>query len=69
MSHTYLIDLYELIDQHKQEAEQELQTGASAPTATRFQQGRLDILTEFKAFLVQNYHHKLPRRIQSRYAE
>ncbi len=69
MSHTYLIDLYQLIEQRKQEAEKELQTESSAPIATRLQQGRLDILTEFKSFLVQNYHHKLPRRIRSRYAE
>ncbi len=46
MSHTYLIDLYDLIDQRIEEASEELRSGTSEGGGTRFQQGRCEVLTE-----------------------
>jgi len=67
MSHTYLFDLYELIDQRMEEASEELRSGTSDGGGTRFQQGRCDVLTEFKQFLAEHYNRKLPRRIRNKY--
>ena len=67
MSHTYLIDLYDLIDQRIEEASEELRSGKSDGGGTRFQQGRCEILTEFKQFLAKRYNQKLPRRIRNKY--
>lgn len=67
MSHTYLIDLYELIDQRIEEASEELRSGTSDGGGTRFQQGRCEVLTEFKQFLAERYNRKLPRRIRNKY--
>jgi hypothetical protein len=68
MSHTYLIDLYDLIDQRMEEASEELRSETSDGAGTRFQQGRCDVLTEFKQFLAERYNKKLPRRIRNKYA-
>ena len=67
MSHTYLIDLYDLIDQRIEEASEELRSGMSDGGGTRFQQGRCEVLTEFKQFLAERYNRKLPRRIRNKY--
>ena len=68
MSHTYLIDLYDLIDQRIEEASEELRSGTSDGGGTRFQQGRCEVLTEFKQFLAERYNRKLPRRIRNKYS-
>lgn len=68
MSHTYLIDIYDLIDQRLEEASEELRSGTSDGGGTRFQQGRCEILTEFKQFLAERYNRKLPRRIRNKYS-
>ena len=67
MSHTYLLDLYELIDQRIEEASKELRSRSSGEGGTRFQQGRCEVLTEFKQFLAERYNRKLPRRIRNKY--
>ena len=67
MSHTYLFDLYELIDQRMEEASEELRSGTSDGEGTRFQKGRCEVLTEFKQFLAERYNRKLPRRIRNKY--
>lgn len=67
MSHTYLIDLYDLIDQRMEEASRELRSGTCDGGGTRFQQGRCEVLAEFKQFLAECYNRKLPRRIRNKY--
>jgi len=68
MSHTYLLDIYALIDKRleklsaKQVSERPQGDGAS------FQQGQIDILVEFKQFLAQQYNSKLPRRIRNKFS-
>ncbi len=67
MSHTYLIDLYELIEQRLQKIAEESSHGTGQGEGARGLQGRFEILTEFKQFLAEHYNSKLPRRIKNRY--
>ena len=67
MSHTYLIDLYELIDQRLEKIVEEGNQGGEKGLGERFSQGRSEILLEFKQFLAEHYNSKLPRRIKNNY--
>ena len=68
MSHTYLITLYELIDQRLEDAAQQHDTDELPDQPSiRFQEGRIDILKECKQFLTGQYNSKLPRRIRNKY--
>lgn len=66
MSHTYLIDLYELIEQRLQEIGNELQTKELSGGDVDFLQGRTAGLVEFKQFLKSGYDDKLPRRLRGK---
>jgi hypothetical protein len=69
MSHTYLIDLFELIDQRLEEVMvKESSLEGSAGTGAAFQKGRVEVLTEFKQFLAAHYNSKLPRRLKQKYS-
>ncbi len=67
MSHTYLIDLYELIDQRLEDVERESSLESVAGTEAAFQKGRAEVLREFKQFLAAHYNSKLPRRLKQKY--
>ena len=62
MSYNYLLDLYQLLDSRLELLEDKI-NDAQKSTA-EFDQGRYDCLLEFKQFLRDHYHHKLPRRLQ-----
>jgi len=47
MSHTYLIDLYALIQKRMEETTEEMNILAEESSDVEFQQGRLDTLCEF----------------------
>ncbi len=64
MSYTYLLDLYDALDNRIRDISIELQETPTSPERCSYQQGRLDTLAAFKMFLRENYHQKLPRRIQ-----
>lgn len=66
MVYTYLLDLYKELDRRKRKLEEELASAADDPEKYRFLQGRQAIVEDFSAFLVKNYHEKLPRRVQQR---
>jgi len=68
MSHTYLLDLYDLIEQRLGEVSVEPESEHSEGDRTQSQQGRYDVLTEFKQFLAERYNNKLPRRIRNKYS-
>ncbi len=68
MSHTYLIDLYALIQKRMEETTEEMNILAEENSDVEFQQGRLDTLCEFKQFLAGKYTNKLPRRIRGKYS-
>jgi len=62
VAHTYLLDLYRVLTQHRQEY-------AIAPLGesaeeTDLRSGRLAAADEVLAFLRNNYHSRLPRRLQ-----
>jgi len=67
MAYVYLLDLYKYIDARLEDATH----GPGVPkgdTATaKFEQGRIDALTEFQNFLKENFNPKLPRRIRETY--
>ena len=66
MSHTYLIDLYELIEGRLKDIREELQENGSSGKNTDFLQGRAASLMEFKQFLKVGYDIKLPRRLRGK---
>ncbi len=66
MSHTYLIDLYELIEERLQEIKSKIQTYGLSGERTDFLQGRATSLVEFRQFLKLNYDVKLPRRLRGK---
>ena len=67
MSHTYLIDLYELIDQRLEKIVEEGNQGRNKEVGEKLLQGRSEILLEFRQFLAGHYNSKLPRRIKNNY--
>jgi hypothetical protein len=67
MSHTYLIDLYNLIDQRLKEIACELNS-SGADIERDYLRGRSECLVEFKQFLATHYNSKLPRRIRGKYS-
>ena len=67
MAYVYLLDLYKYIDERISEAADGLdQEDADVPIG-KFEQGRIDALTEFQDFLKENFNPKLPRRIRETY--
>ncbi len=64
MAYNYLLDLYQALAERQAEI---LKSGGSpdaAPAEEHYRQGRLDTINDFLAFLKDNYHAKLPRRLQ-----
>ncbi|OGR07233.1 MAG: hypothetical protein A2511_12520 [Deltaproteobacteria bacterium RIFOXYD12_FULL_50_9] len=66
MAYTYLLELHDLtgvkiseVKKQKKRAEAE-----NLPLEAQFHAGRLDELIRIDAFLVKNYLHLLPRRMQ-----
>ncbi len=67
MSHTYLIDLYELIDIRLQRIESECKGDKSSGEDVHYLQGRTAALEDFMRFLRSGYDIKLPRRLRGKY--
>lgn len=67
MAYVYLLDLYKYIDERLAEATDGLnQANGDVPIA-KFEQGRIDALTDFQDYLKENLNPKLPRRIRETY--
>lgn len=66
MAYIYLFNLYDMIDLHIQEAQDIIAQEGHSPEQIRYQEGRVDILKEFKAYLTENMNNKLPRRMQKK---
>ena len=64
MSYSYLLDLYQVLDERLCEIAEEQENSAATMLDQHYLRGRHDCLAEFKDLLHRNYHHKLPRRIQ-----
>ena len=68
MSHTYLIDLFNLIDERLKDVAKEDSREKSTENEVFFRKGRSEVLMDFKKFLTRNYSSKLPRRIRKKYS-
>ena len=67
MAYVYLLDLYKYIDERLDDATDGFnKTDGDEPTG-KFEQGRIDTLTELKEFLKVNFNPKLPKRIRETY--
>ena len=64
MAYIYLLDIYKLIDQRIEDAKAVMGNESADPNKTKYQEGRIKALTDFKDYLVQNLNPKLPRRIR-----
>ena len=64
MAYIYLLDLYKHIEKRLAEATDALDQADADGPARKFEQGRIDALTEFQDFLKKNFNPKLPRRIR-----
>ena len=67
MAYVYLLDLYKYIDESLGEATDGLDQAEGDVPNAKFEQGRIDALTEFQDFLKKNLNPKLPRRIRETY--
>ena len=64
MAYVYLLDLYKYIEKRLAEATDALDQADGDGPIRKFEQGRIDALTEFQDFLKKNFNPKLPRRIR-----
>ena len=67
MAYVYLLDLYKYIDERLGEAAEGPDQADGDVSVGKFEQGRIDALTEFQDFLKENFNPKLPRRIRESY--
>lgn len=65
MSHTYLLDLHQLIDKRIEEARESLDNSENDPGMIKFHEGRIEILSDLKMFLSENLDPKLPRAFRT----
>jgi hypothetical protein len=64
MAYVYLLDLYRYIEGRLSEATEGLNKADGDVPTRKFEQGRIDVLTEFEDFLKENFNPKLPKRIR-----
>jgi hypothetical protein len=63
MAYTYLLDIYKLIDRRLEHANSSIGELTDDPMETKFQEGRIRALSDFKNYLTKNLNPKLPGRI------
>lgn len=64
MAYSYLLDLYRVLAERKNEIEKQGDVSFESSEAEEYHQGRLAVVNDFTTFLKNNYHAKLPRRLQ-----
>ncbi len=64
MVYNYLLDLYQMLSERKQELEAQSKDSFDSTESKEYSRGRLTAVKEFTAFLRDNYHDKLPRRMR-----
>lgn len=64
MAYSYLLDLYQVLAEREREILQTSESPNATAAEVQYRQGRLDATRDFLTFLKDNYHAKLPRRLQ-----
>ncbi|MBU1565169.1 MAG: hypothetical protein KJ630_06030 [Proteobacteria bacterium] len=64
MAYSYLLDLYQVLAERQEKILKTCVAAEATSTEEHFKQGRLAATNDFLAFLKDNYHAKLPRRLQ-----
>jgi len=64
MSYTYLLDLYKAVDEKIDQIRSEQQATPPGSEHHHYLRGQYHCLSRFRTFLQENFHAKLPRRIQ-----
>ena len=64
MSYVYLMDLHQIIDTRIDTAKQLLNNNLHDPGMIKLQEGRIEILSDVKAFLIRDLNPKLPRALR-----
>lgn len=64
MSHNYLIETYNLINQRLEEFEHTMLDSKTDETARQFAAGRVQALCDIERFIRQKFQPKLPRRLK-----
>lgn len=64
MAYNYLLDLYRVLSERQAEIEKSAGALETSLTLEHYRQGRLAANQDFLTFLKENYHAKLPRRMQ-----
>ena len=67
MAYVYLIDLHAFVDKRLAEAQETLGNNENDAMTSRFEEGRIEILTDCKSFLTEQFNPRLPRRIRERF--
>lgn len=66
MAYIYLLNLYEKIDHRLDETKALISDGEKTLDEISFLEGRRDVLLEFRQFLSDHLHNKLPKKIRKR---
>lgn len=64
MSYVYLLDLYQVIDTRIDAAKRLKNNERHDLNIQKFQEGRIEILSDIKTFLIRNLNAKLPRALR-----
>ena len=69
MAYVYLTEMFQFVDERLAEAETALAGAGSDPDKKRFEEGRVEALSEFRHYLEKHYIPKLPNRIRQSYLD
>jgi len=64
VAYTYLLDLYQALSSRKTAIKKQLTKTDNSADTTQYKRGQLDVIEEFSHYLRENFHSKLPRRMQ-----
>jgi hypothetical protein len=64
MAYSYLLDLYRVLAERRAEILRTSDEPTATSTEEHYRQGRLAANHDFLMFLKNNFHSKLPRRLQ-----
>lgn len=65
MSHNYLLDTYDYIQQRLTEVRGRLNRAGDEAHAKPYAAGQIQALQDFERFLIDNFNAKLPRRLRN----